>query len=234
MLKIENLEGYYDLFKVIHGVDLHVDKGEIVAILGGNGAGKTTVLRFISGLIKPAAGKISFNDDRIDDIPPHKIVERGIIQIPEGRKLFPSLTVLENLYLGSYTRRAKVKRTETLKRVYELFPVLQKRRNQLAGTLSGGEMQMLAIGRGLMALPEILMLDEPSLGLSPILIKTVFDTTTRINSEGTTVLLVEQNVHLSLQISDRGYVLENGVIVLEGESEKLGQDEKVMKSYLGM
>jgi len=234
LLKIENLEGYYDLFKVIHGVDLHVDKGEIVAILGGNGAGKTTVLRFISGLIKPAAGKISFNDDRIDDIPPHKIVERGIIQIPEGRKLFPSLTVLENLYLGSYTRRAKVKRTETLKRVYELFPVLQKRRNQLAGTLSGGEMQMLAIGRGLMALPEILMLDEPSLGLSPILIKTVFDTTTRINSEGTTVLLVEQNVHLSLQISDRGYVLENGVIVLEGESEKLGQDEKVMKSYLGM
>ena len=234
MLRLEKINVYYDKVVVIKNVELNINNKEIVAILGANGAGKSTLLRVISGLKKPAAGKIEFLNERIDMIPPYKIVEKGIIHVPEGRRIFPSLTVLENLQLGAYIPKAKLKREKTLQEVFELFPVLKERRNQLGGTLSGGEQQMLAIARGLMALPQILMLDEPSLGLAPILVKEMFRVIDEINSMGTTVLLVEQNVFHSLQISNRGYVLENGSIVFEGKSKELLGDENVKKAYLGM
>jgi branched-chain amino acid transport system ATP-binding protein len=225
---------YYDQVAVIRDVELFVDTTEIVAILGANGAGKSTLLRVISGLKELAGGEIRFNNERIDTIPAHQIVERGIIHVPEGRKIFPSLTVLENLQLGAYTSKAKQKRESSLQEVLRLFPILKERRNQLGGTLSGGEQQMLAIARGLMSLPEILMLDEPSLGLAPLLVREMFKVVSEINLRGTTVLLVEQNVFNSLQICSRGYVLENGSIVLEGEGKELLKDENVKKAYLGM
>lgn len=234
MLRIEKVEVFYDKIRVIRGVNLHVDDGEIIALVGANGAGKSTFLRMISGLKRPLAGMVWFFDKRIDTTPPHQIIKLGIIHVPEGRKIFPSLTVLENLYLGSYTSKAKEKRNQTLSEVFGLFPVLEERKKQLAGTLSGGEQQMLAIARGLMAIPRILMLDEPSLGLAPLLVREMFKVVSEINLRGTTVLLVEQNVFNSLQICSRGYVLENGSIVLEGEGKELLKDENVKKAYLGM
>ncbi len=234
LLALENINVCYDEVAVIKNVQLNISEKEIVAILGANGAGKSTLLRVISGLKKLATGKIRFLNERIDTIPPYKIVERGVIHVPEGRRIFPSLTVLENLQLGAYTPKAKLSKEKTLEQIYELFPVLRERKNQLGGTLSGGEQQMLAIGRGLMALPQILMLDEPSLGLAPIMVKEMFRVVNEINSRGTTVLLVEQNVFHSLQISTRGYVLENGSIVFEGKSAELLADEGVKRAYLGM
>jgi branched-chain amino acid transport system ATP-binding protein len=234
LLSLKKVNVYYDKVVVIKSVELYVNDKEIVAILGANGAGKSTLLRVISGLKKLATGEIEFLNERIDTIAPHKIVEKGIIHVPEGRKIFPSLTVLENLQLGAYTPKAKPKREKTLQEAFDLFPVLKERKNQLGGTLSGGEQQMLAIARGLMALPQILMLDEPSLGLAPIMVKEMFRVVNDINSIGTTILLVEQNVFHSLQISNRGYVLENGSIVLEGKSKALLGDENVKKAYLGM
>jgi branched-chain amino acid transport system ATP-binding protein len=231
---LKKIHVYYDQVAVIRDVELFVDTKEIVAILGANGAGKSTLLRVISGLKELAGGEIKFNDERIDTIPAHQIVERGIIHVPEGRKIFPSLTVLENLQLGAYASKAKQKRESSLQEVLQRFPVLKERKNQLGGTLSGGEQQMLAIARGLMALPQILMLDEPSLGLAPILVKEMFRVVKGINLMGTTVLLIEQNVFHSLQISDRGYVLENGSIVFEGKSKELLRDENVRTAYLGM
>ena len=234
MLSLKKVNVYYDQVAVIKSVELYVNDKEIVAILGANGAGKSTLLRVISGLKKLATGEIEFLNERIDTIAPHKIVEKGIIHVPEGRKIFPSLTVLENLQLGAYTPKAKSKREKTLQEAFDLFPVLKERKNQLGGTLSGGEQQMLAIARGLMALPQILMLDEPSLGLAPIMVKEMFRVVNDINSIGTTILLVEQNVFHSLQISNRGYVIENGSIVFEGKSKALLGDENVKKAYLGM
>jgi len=234
LLSLKKVNVYYDQVAVIKSVELYVNDKEIVAILGANGAGKSTLLRVISGLKKLATGEIEFLNERIDTIAPHKIVEKGIIHVPEGRKIFPSLTVLENLQLGAYTPKAKSKREKTLQEAFDLFPVLKERKNQLGGTLSGGEQQMLAIARGLMALPQILMLDEPSLGLAPIMVKEMFRVVNDINSIGTTILLVEQNVFHSLQISNRGYVIENGSIVFEGKSKALLGDENVKKAYLGM
>jgi branched-chain amino acid transport system ATP-binding protein len=234
LLSLKKVNVYYDKVAVIKSVELYVNDKEIVAILGANGAGKSTLLRVISGLKKLATGEIEFLNERIDTIAPHKIVEKGIIHVPEGRKIFPSLTVLENLQLGAYTPKAKSKREKTLQEAFDLFPVLKERKNQLGGTLSGGEQQMLAIARGLMGLPQILMLDEPSLGLAPIMVKEMFRVVNDINSIGTTILLVEQNVFHSLQISNRGYVLENGSIVFEGKSKALLGDENVKKAYLGM
>jgi branched-chain amino acid transport system ATP-binding protein len=234
LLSLKKVNVYYDKVAVIKSVELYVNDKEIVAILGANGAGKSTLLRVISGLKKLAAGEIEFLNERIDTIAPHKIVEKGIIHVPEGRKIFPSLTVLENLQLGAYTPKAKSKREKTLQEAFDLFPILKERKNQLGGTLSGGEQQMLAIARGLMGLPQILMLDEPSLGLAPIMVKEMFRVVNDINSIGTTILLVEQNVFHSLQISNRGYVLENGSIVFEGKSKALLGDENVKKAYLGI
>jgi branched-chain amino acid transport system ATP-binding protein len=234
LLRIEKVEVFYDKLRVIRGVNLHVDDGEIIALVGANGAGKSTFLRMISGLKRPSSGTVWFYENRIDMTPPHQIVEMGVIHVPEGRKIFPSLDVLENLYLGSYTAKAKEKRNQTLSEVFCLFPVLEERKKQLAGTLSGGEQQMLAIARGLMAIPRILMLDEPSLGLAPLLVREMFKVVSEINLRGTSILLVEQNVYHSLQISNRGYVLENGSIVLEGKSKELLVDENVKKAYLGM
>jgi len=234
LLRIEKIEVSYDKLRVIRGVELHVDMGEIIAIVGANGAGKSTLLRVISGLKRPSSGTVWFYENRIDMTPPHLIVELGIIHVPEGRKIFPSLDVLENLYLGSYKAKAKERRNQTLNEVFALFPVLRERRKQLAGTLSGGEQQMLAIARGLMALPRILMVDELSLGLAPLLVVEMFKAVSEINSKGTTVLLVEQNVFNSLQICNRGYVLENGSVVIEGKGKELLKDENVKKAYLGM
>jgi branched-chain amino acid transport system ATP-binding protein len=220
---------------VIHKVNLEVKKGEVVALIGSNGSGKTTLFRAISGLLPVASGNIEFEGVRIDKLPPEEIVKKGIVQVPEGRALFLKMTVEENLSLGAYTVRDKTRKQEILNEVYALFPILKQRRNQLAGTLSGGEAQMLAIGRALMADPKLLLLDEPSFGLAPMLVLEVLNTIRRINKErGLTVLLAEQNVHLALDLCDRGYVIANGTVELEGSSEKLKNDEKVKKVYLGI
>ena len=234
LLEVNGIDVFYGDLQALWGVSLKVGKGELVAIVGANGAGKTTTLRTISGLLKPRNGTISFMDERIDGAPPHRIVGRGVVQVPEGRKLFPQMTVRENLELGAYTREAWEKRSETIEWVYNLFPRLKEREKQLAGTMSGGEQQMLAIGRALMSRPKLLMLDEPSLGLAPILVLQVFDTVKRIREEGISILIVEQNVKMTLSIADRGYVLENGRIVLEGSGGELLGNPHVKKAYLGI
>jgi len=234
MLKVKGIEVYYGDLQALRGVSLEVNQGEIVSIIGSNGAGKSTTLMTISGVLKPKRGGIQLDRDFIHQYSASKIVSLGIVQIPEGRQLFPTLTVVENLEMGSQFPKARKMRQETMAWVFKLFPRLEERRNQLAGTLSGGEQQMLAIGRGLMSRPALLMLDEPSLGLSPILVKAIFDIIKEINQQGTTILLVEQNVFHSLNLSRRGYVLENGSIVLSGTGQELLRDQHIRQSYLGL
>ena len=234
MLKVKGIEVFYGDLQALRGVSLEVNRGEVVSILGSNGAGKSTTLMAISGILKPRRGEILFEQDVIHRYPSSRIVALGIVQIPEGRQIFPTLTVIENLEMGAQFPKAKKMRNETLGWVFKLFPRLEERRGQLAGTLSGGEQQMLAIGRGLMSLPTLLMLDEPSLGLSPLLVKSIFDIIREINRQGTTILLVEQNVFHSLSLSDRAYVLENGSVVMSGTGKDLLTDPHIRQSYLGL
>jgi branched-chain amino acid transport system ATP-binding protein len=233
-LSLDKVEVRYGDAIALFGISLEVPKAEIVSIVGANGAGKSTTIKTISGLLKPRRGQILFEGKRINDIPAHAIVDLGIIQIPEGRQLFPYMTTLENLELGSYTPEARKRAAESLNRVFSLFPLLLERKAQLAGTLSGGEQQMLAVGRGLMALPKLLMLDEPSLGLAPIMVKSIFEAIAKINQSGTTILLVEQDVKKSLSLARRGYVMENGKITLQGEAKDLLANEHLKKAYLGI
>ena len=234
LLEIKGLEASYGELKVLWGINLEVSKGEIAALVGPNGAGKTTLLRTIVGIVKEDRGDIVFEERRINDLPPYERVKLGISLVPEGGELFPYMTVQENLDIGAYLPEGRRKYHENLEFVFTLFPRLKERRNQLAGTLSGGERQMLAIGRALMSSPKILMFDEPSLGLAPNLALNVLKTVQELNKEGYTILLVEQNVRLALKISSRGYVIENGRIVLEGSSEELLNNPHVKKAYLGL
>jgi branched-chain amino acid transport system ATP-binding protein len=234
MLRIKSVTAGYGEVPVLTDASLEVNRGEVVALVGSNGAGKSTLLRVISGLVPASSGTIEFEDRRIDQLPSHEIVEMGVAHVLEGRHLFGKLSVMDNLLLGAYTKRSEAETQETLKSVFAMFPRLDERRKQSSETLSGGEQQMLAIARGLMSRPKLLMLDEPSLGLMPIFVKVVFDAVKRIREEGVTVLLVEQNVRLALQIADRGYVLRTGKIVAGGTGEELLQSDMVRKAYLGI
>lgn len=234
MLEIEDLHVQYRQLRVLKGISLHVEEGEIVALVGANAAGKTTLLNAVSRIVPVAGGRIRFRGDPIEHLESEAVIEAGIIQVPEGRRIFPYMTVLDNLEMGGYNKRARADRNKTRKQVFDLFPRLFERKNQLAGLMSGGEQQMLAVGRGLMAAPRILMLDEPSLGLAPLIVKTIFDALLQINQEGVTVLLVEQNVQRSLGMADRGYVLENGRIALSGKGPELLQNTHLKKAYLGI
>lgn len=235
MLEVDKLNVSYGDVQVLWDISLKINEGEVVTVVGANGAGKTTLLRTISGLLRPRSGSISFFGKRLDILPPHKIAEEGIAQVMEGRRLFPQMSVRENLELGAYTKEAWRKLKESMELVFDLYPRLKEREKQLAGTLSGGEQQMLAIGRALMSRPKLLMLDEPSQGLAPKIVQEMFQTMNRIkDEEGTTILLVEQNVYQSLLVSDRGYVLENGKIVLEDSGKKLLSNPLVKKAYLSM
>lgn len=234
LLDIRNINCFYGDVQVIYDVSLHIEEGEVISLIGANGAGKSTMLRTISGLMKPKTGEILFENQPVHTLRPEKIVERGIIQVPEGRKLFSLMTVRENLDVGAHNSRAYPKLAETLKEVYTLLPRLEEREKQQAITLSGGEQQMVAIGRGMMAKPKILMLDEPSLGLAPVLIKEIFQTIRQIADQGTTVLMVEQDVQHSLSLSDRGYVLEHGRIVMEGKGKELLENPNIREAYLGI
>ncbi|WP_243360219.1 ABC transporter ATP-binding protein [Fundidesulfovibrio terrae] len=234
LLSVENIDVFYGDVQVINGLSLVVNEGEVVSIIGGNGAGKSTLLKTISGLMQARSGVITFRGEHIEALPPEKIVEKGIVHVPEGRRLFSLMSVADNLEIGAYTKKAYKLRGETLRQVYELLPRLMERREQVAMTLSGGEQQMVAIGRGLMAMPGLLMLDEPSLGLAPILVKSIFDTLRKIADTGTTVLLVEQDVHHSLSLSDRGYVLEHGRVALTGKASELIDNPHIKSAYLGM
>ena len=233
MLKIDNLNVFFGGIHALKGISFDVPIGKVITLIGANGAGKSTTLRTICGLIKPREGKIKFNNKEITNIPTDKIVKKGIALIPEGRKIFPNLTVQENLSLGAFARTDKKETAKDLEWVYELFPQIKERLWQKGGTLSGGEQQMLAVARGLMSRPKLLMLDEPSLGLAPLLVKEIFDIIKRIHREGMTVLLVEQNAFAALKIADYAYVLETGKVVLQGTGEELLQDKGVKKAYLG-
>jgi len=234
MLEIKNLSVSYGAISALHGISLSVSDGKIVTLIGANGAGKTTALKTISGLLKPKSGEIVYNGKDISNLPPHQIVARGISHVPEGRMIFANLTVLENLQLGAYLQRDKKIVRDEMENVSKLFPRLREREQQIAGTLSGGEQQMLAIGRALMSKPKLLLLDEPSLGLAPLLVKSIFEKIVEINrQQGLTILLVEQNANLALEISHFGYVLETGKVTLEGESAALRQNPKVKSAYLG-
>ena len=234
MLRINSIDVYYGQVQVLRHVSVEVQEGEFVALIGANGAGKTTTMKTVSGLLRPRRGSVEFTNQSIHHLEPHDITSMGLVHIPEGRRIFPTLTVQENLEMGSYSRRAKKGRSRTMGEVFHLFPVLHERRRQLAGTLSGGEQQMLAIGRALMTLPRLLMIDEPSLGLSPLITEVIFQTIHQVNRNGTTILLVEQNVFATLNMAQRGYVLENGEIVLQGESKDLLANQGVRKAYLGL
>jgi len=234
MLEVSNLDVFYGKAQALRGVSLRVNEGEIVALVGANGAGKTTLLNTISGLLHPASGSVEFLGKRIDRLAPHKVVKLGICQIPEGRKLFSDMTVWDNLEMGAYTSEARKRKEETHEQVYQLFPVLKERARQSAKKLSGGERQMVAIGRGLMSSPRLCMLDEPSYGLAPNLLSEVLGVIKHLREQGITIFLVEQNVRHTLETADRAYVLENGRIVLEGKGEDLLQDEQVKKAYLGL
>lgn len=234
LLKIDNINAGYGDVQVLHEVSIEVPEAGIVTIVGANGAGKSTLLKTIAGILRPTSGEIRFAGERFDHLDSHHIVERGLVRIPEGRKIFPSLSVLENLEMGSYLPKPKAKRSESLEKVFVLFPVLKDRSRQLAGTLSGGEQQMLAIGRGLMSLPRLLMLDEPSLGLAPVLVREIFRTVLDINKQGTAILLVEQNVFSALDMANEGYVLENGRIILHGQSQDLLGNDHIRAAYLGI
>lgn len=233
LLEVKGLEVYYGVIQALKGIDFEVNEGEIVTLIGANGAGKTTTMQSVIGLIPPKAGTVSFEDKDITHLHCHKIVSLGMSQVPEGRRIFQELTVYQNLLMGAYIQKDKKAIKEDIKKIYARFPRLEERKNQIAGTLSGGEQQMLAMGRALMSRPKLLMLDEPSMGLSPLLVDEVFTIIKDLNKEGTTVLLVEQNAGKSLAISDRAYVLENGKIVLSGTGEELLQSEEVKKAYLG-
>lgn len=233
MLKIKDLNVFYEGIQALRNITLEVNEGEIVTLIGANGAGKTSTLRAISGLVPFKSGEIHFQDKSLKSVPAHKLVALGIGHVPEGRKIFANLTVKENLELGAYLRKDKDGIKEDYEMIYEKFPRLKERINQMAGTLSGGEQQMLAMGRALMNRPKILLLDEPSMGLAPLVVKSIFDIIQEINKGGTTVLLVEQNAHMALSIAHRAYVLETGSIVLSGEASKLLQDDKVRSAYLG-
>ena len=233
-LEIRNIDAFYGDVQVLFDLSLKVAEGEVVSIIGGNGAGKSTLLRTISGLIKPAGGEIIFNGRPIQKIPPEEIVSRGIVHVPEGRRLFSLMTIKDNLIVGAYNKQADRHKEETLKQVYAMLPRLAERENQMAMTLSGGEQQMVAIGRGLMAMPRILMLDEPSLGLAPVLVNSIFETIRKIADQGTTVILVEQDVNHSLSLSDRGYVLEHGRVAMEGAADQLLADPHIKEAYLGI
>ena len=233
MLKIDNIDVYYGAIHALKGISLEVNEGEIVTLIGANGAGKSTTLRTISGLLKPKAGSITFLGQNIAGVRAHEIVKKGISQVPEGRRVFAEMTVMENLDLGAFVRKDKAGIQQDLKHVFELFPRLEERKNQSAGTLSGGEQQMLAMGRALMSRPKLLLLDEPSMGLAPLLIKESFNIIVDINKSGTTVLLVEQNANMALSIANRAYVLETGRITLSGKAQDLAASEDVRKAYLG-
>lgn len=234
ILEIRALSAGYDGVPVIRDIDLAIEEGGIATIVGANGAGKTTTLRAISGVLRPVQGEVVLAGTPIHKLPPHQIVAQGLVMVPEGRRLFPSLTVLENLELGAIQPRSKAKRPATLERVFSLFPRLEERQRQKAGTLSGGEQQMVAIGRALMSLPRVLMLDEPSLGLAPVVVSTLFQIIKDINAAGTTVVLVEQNIKHALSISSQAWVLENGSIVLRGTGPELLEDDNTRRAYLGM
>ena len=233
LLEVKDLEVFYGVIQAIKGISFEVNKGEIVTLIGANGAGKTTTMQSIMGLIHPKAGTVTYNGQVINGIPSHKIVKMGMTQVPEGRRIFSELTVYENLLMGAYTEKDKDRIKMDLDYIYELFPRLSERKNQIAGTLSGGEQQMLAMGRAIMSHPDLLMLDEPSMGLSPLLVDQVFDIIKHFHENGTTILLVEQNANKSLAISDRAYVLENGKIVLSGTGAELLASEEIKKAYLG-
>ena len=232
LLQVDNIEVYYGVIKALKGISFEVNKGEIVALIGANGAGKTTILHTVTGLLKPKTGKILFKGNDITKVPAHKIVTMGMAHVPEGRRIFSQLSVFDNIKLGAFTRKDKEEIEETLNYVYERFPRLKERKNQIAGTLSGGEQQMLAMGRALMSKPEFVLMDEPSMGLSPLLVSEIFEIIKAINENGTTVLLVEQNAKKALSIADRAYVLETGNIVLSGDAKDLMNDESVKKAYL--
>lgn len=234
MLEVNGINVFYGDLQALWDVSFKVTEEETVAIIGSNCAGKTTTLNTISGILRPRSGSIGFQGHRIDKLNPHRIVELGIAQIPEGRQLFPSMTVIENLEMGASVPEAWSNKDRTKEWVFELFPILEERKTQMAGTLSGGEQQMLAIGRGLMSMPKLLMLDEPSLGLAPMLVLKTFEMIERIRKEGVSILIVEQNVHHALELADRGYVLETGKIIIEGESNELMDNEHVKMAYLGL
>jgi len=233
LLEVQNLDVHYGVIQALHGLSLTVDKGEIVTLIGANGAGKTTTLLALSGLLRPTAGRILFNGQDLIALPPHERVRLGIAQAPEGRRIFANLTVQENLELGAYLRDDRATLSCDFERVFTLFPRLAERKRQLAGTLSGGEQQMLAIGRALLAAPKLLLLDEPSLGLSPILVQEIFKIIQVICEQGVTILLVEQNAHMALRVADRGYVLETGRVVLTDAARALAENDMVRKAYLG-
>ncbi|MDO4659263.1 ABC transporter ATP-binding protein [Streptococcus sp.] len=233
MLKVENLSVHYGMIQAVRDVSFEVNEGEVVSLIGANGAGKTTILRTLSGLVRPSAGKIQFLGKEIQKLPAQKIVAGGLSQVPEGRHVFPGLTVMENLEMGAFLKKNREENQANLKKVFSRFPRLEERKNQDAATLSGGEQQMLAMGRALMSTPKLLLLDEPSMGLAPIFIQEIFDIIQDIQEQGTTVLLIEQNANKALAISDRGYVLETGKIVLSGTGKELAASDEVRKAYLG-
>lgn len=234
LLEIENVHAYYGNIHALKGISLSVEEGEIVTLIGANGAGKSTTLKTISGLLRPRRGQIRLGGEDLSQYKPHEIVKKGVIQVPEGRRMFARLTVLENLEMGAFTRSDKAGIHHDREYIFELFPRLKERRNQIAGTLSGGEQQMLAIGRALMGRPRLLLMDEPSMGLAPVLVDSIFDIIRRLHSEGKTILLVEQNARMALQVADRGYVLQTGTVVLSDCAENLRANEMVRKVYLGI
>lgn len=233
MLKVTDLQVYYGVIQALKGISFEVNEGEVIALIGANGAGKTTILHTVTGLINQKAGKIEFEGKDISHTPAYKIVAEGMAHVPEGRRVFSELSVYDNLMMGAYTRKDKKEIAETLAMVYKRFPRLEERKKQIAGTLSGGEQQMLAMGRALMSKPKIILMDEPSMGLSPIFVNEIFDIIKAVSASGTTVLLVEQNAKKALSIADRAYVLETGKIILEGDAKVLMNDERVKKAYLG-
>lgn len=233
MLEVKNLEVHYGVIQALKGISFEVNKGEVIALIGANGAGKTTTLQTITGMLKPTSGEILFEGQDIAKVPGHRIVSMGMAHVPEGRRVFAELSVYENLKMGAYTRKDKKEIEDSLQRVYKSFPRLEERKNQLAGTLSGGEQQMLAMGRALMSKPSIILMDEPSMGLSPILVEEIFSIIREISSSGTTVLLVEQNAKKALGIADRAYVLETGNIVLSGDAGEMMNNDSIKKAYLG-
>lgn len=234
MLKVDKVTAGYGVIPVIREIQIEIGNEETVALVGGNGAGKSTLLKVISGLIKPRGGQVFFEDIDLTALPPHRIVDLGVIQVPEGRRIFPRMNVRENLLLGGRNIRARQNVESLMEKVHTLFPILKSKEKQEAGTLSGGEQQMLAIGRGLMAMPKLILLDEPSLGLSPLLVRAIFETLVRLKEQGLTILLVEQNVTLSLKVADKGYVLENGKIALSGSGKSLLENGQIKAAYWGI